>query len=141
MLIEECKLTPQKFSEFISIILSDKINRQTGKTVFEELVFVDGNLDVEDYITKNGLLQVDDEDLVRNVVLEVFASNPKTVEQYKSGQTKVAGFFVGQVMKTLKGTAKPDTVNKIVLAIKNFFLPVILQNQSTIGIIIPLATK
>ena len=114
LLIEDLKLQPAKFSEFVKIVLSDKINRQTGKTVFEELIFSNSDMDIEAFITKNGLVQVDDEDLVRKVVLEVFYNNPKTVEQYKSGQTKVAGFFVGQVMKTLRGTAKPETVNKIV---------------------------
>lgn len=114
LLIEDLKLQPAKFSEFVKIVLSDKINRQTGKTVFEELIFSNSDMDIEDFITKNGLVQVDDEDLVRKAVLQVFDNNPKTVEQYKSGQTKVAGFFVGQVMKTLRGTAKPETVNKIV---------------------------
>ncbi len=114
LIIEDCKLTPQKFREFVKVVLSDKVNRQTGKKVFEELVFSNEGFDIEDYITKNGLVQVDDEHLVRKTVIDIFASNSKTVEQYKAGQTKVAGFFVGQVMKTLRGTAKPETVNKIV---------------------------
>ncbi len=114
LILENCSLSAEKFSEFIKIVLSDKINRQTGKAVFEKLVFSDKEFNIEEYIHDNGLLQVDDADLVRKKVLEIFDANPKTVEQYKSGQTKVAGFFVGQVMKTLKGTAKPETVNKIV---------------------------
>ena len=46
---------------------------------------------------------------------EVFKSIVvKAVEQYKSGQTKIVGFFIGQVMKQLKGKANPASVNKAV---------------------------
>jgi aspartyl-tRNA(Asn)/glutamyl-tRNA(Gln) amidotransferase subunit B len=35
------------------------------------------------------------------------------VEQYKSGKTKVFGFFVGQVMKKTRGKANPQVVNEV----------------------------
>ena len=113
LVLDNLKLSAERFAKFIQIVLSDKINRQTGKAVFEEIVFSDESFDIEEYITKNGLAQVDDTELVRETILKVFADNPKTVAQYKAGETKVQGFFVGQVMKTLRGTARPDTVNKI----------------------------
>lgn len=113
LVLDNLKLSAERFAKFIQIVLSDKINRQTGKAVFEEMVFSDESFDIEEYITKNGLAQVDDTELVRETILKVFADNPKTVAQYKAGETKVQGFFVGQVMKTLRGTARPDTVNKI----------------------------
>ena len=34
-------------------------------------------------------------------------------ERYKSGKTKLLGFFVGQVMKKTKGKANPQIVNTI----------------------------
>lgn len=110
---DEIKLTPKKFAEFIKIVTDDRINRQTGKTVFEQLLLSGEEFDLERYIKENNLEQVDDTEAIRSAVLSVFEANPKTVEQYKEGQTKVAGFFVGQVMKALRGKAKPDTVNKI----------------------------
>ena len=78
------------------------------------MFFSDESFDVEDYIKANGLEQVDDSEAIREAVKLVFEANPNTVEQYKNGQTKVVGFFVGQVMKAMRGKAKPDTVNKIV---------------------------
>ena len=44
---------------------------------------------------------------------EVLEANPKQIEQYKGGQQKVFGFFVGQVMKATQGKANPAEVNKI----------------------------
>ncbi len=111
---EDIKLSAEQFAQFVKIVLADRINKQTGKAVFEEMFFTDGEFDLEKYIKDNNLEQVDDTEAIREAVGIVFQNNPNTVEQYKAGQTKVVGFFVGQVMKQLRGKAKPDTVNKVV---------------------------
>lgn len=111
---EEINLSADKFAKFVEIVAADRINKQTGKTVFEAMFFGGEDFDVEQYIKDNGLEQVDDSEAIREAVCRVFEENPNTVEQYKNGQTKVVGFFVGQVMKQMRGKAKPDTVNKIV---------------------------
>ncbi|HDM77972.1 MAG TPA: hypothetical protein ENG51_16140, partial [Deltaproteobacteria bacterium] len=41
------------------------------------------------------------------------SENPKQVEEYKGGKTKLLGFFVGQVMKKTQGKANPKLVNEI----------------------------
>jgi aspartyl-tRNA(Asn)/glutamyl-tRNA(Gln) amidotransferase subunit B len=41
------------------------------------------------------------------------AANPKQLEEYRSGKTRVLGFFVGQVMKETKGQANPQIVNEL----------------------------
>lgn len=111
---EDITLSAELFAQFVKIVLADRINKQTGKTVFEAMFFAEGGFDLEKYIKDNNLEQVDDTDAIREAVQVVFTNNPNTVEQYKAGQTKVVGFFVGQVMKQLKGKAKPDTVNRVV---------------------------
>ena len=111
---EDITLSAELFAQFVKIVLADRINKQTGKTVFEAMFFAEGGFDLEKYIKDNNLEQVDDCDAIREAVQVVFTNNPNTVEQYKAGQTKVVGFFVGQVMKQLKGKAKPDTVNRVV---------------------------
>lgn len=110
---EDITLTPKQFAEFIGVMTADRISRQTGKDVLEAMFFSKDSFDLESYIKENNLEQVDDSDAIRETVRQVIADNPKTVEQYKAGQTKVVGFFVGQTMKALKGKAKPDTVNKV----------------------------
>lgn len=111
---EDITLSAELFAQFVGIVLDDRINKQTGKVVFEAMFFAEGGFDLEKYIKDNNLEQVDDCDAIREAVQVVFTNNPNTVEQYKAGQTKVVGFFVGQVMKQLKGKAKPDTVNRVV---------------------------
>ncbi|EDP73159.1 aspartyl/glutamyl-tRNA amidotransferase subunit B, partial [Hydrogenivirga sp. 128-5-R1-1] len=50
---------------------------------------------------------------------EVVNNHPAEVEKYKAGNTKLLGFFVGQVMKATKGKANPKIVNKILSEILN----------------------
>lgn len=54
-----------------------------------------------EYMEAHGLKTVNDTGLLEMTVAEVLAANPNTVEEYKSGKTKVLGFLVGQVMKQL----------------------------------------
>ncbi len=111
---DNIKLSAESFAKFIETVSSERINRQIGKTVFEQMLFSESDFDIEKYIKENNLEQVDDTDEIRKTVITVIENNPKTVEQFKSGQTKVIGFFVGQVMKATGGKAKPDAVNKLV---------------------------
>ena len=56
---------------------------------------------------------VNDDSALEQAVSDVLAANSKTVEEYKSGKTKVLGFLVGQVMKAMKGKANPGKVNEM----------------------------
>ena len=56
--------------------------------------------------------QVTDESAIEAAVDAVIAANPDKVEEIKA-KPKMAGWFVGQVMKTTGGKANPQTVNAI----------------------------
>jgi aspartyl-tRNA(Asn)/glutamyl-tRNA(Gln) amidotransferase subunit B len=43
----------------------------------------------------------------------VLSNNPQQLEQYRGGQEKLFGFFVGQVMKATQGKANPKQVNEL----------------------------
>jgi aspartyl-tRNA(Asn)/glutamyl-tRNA(Gln) amidotransferase subunit B len=45
--------------------------------------------------------------------MPVLGQNPKEVDAYKNGKTKLMGFFVGQVMRETKGKADPKIVNQL----------------------------
>jgi aspartyl-tRNA(Asn)/glutamyl-tRNA(Gln) amidotransferase subunit B len=47
------------------------------------------------------------------IIDEIIAANPKELEQYKAGKTKLLGFFVGQIMKQTGGRADPKLTNQI----------------------------
>ena len=67
----------------------------------------------KDIIEEKGWIQVSDENAIKEVVRKIIEENSKTVEEYRSGKTKVLGFLVGQAMKETKGKANPQMLNKI----------------------------
>ena len=69
----------------------------------------------DEYIEKQGLVQVSDTDALEPIIDMIIADNPKQVEQYRSGKTRVLGFFVGQVMKETGGKANPRQVNELIV--------------------------
>jgi aspartyl-tRNA(Asn)/glutamyl-tRNA(Gln) amidotransferase subunit B len=64
-------------------------------------------------ISRMGLAQVSDEASLSAAVKKVISANPKQFAEYRSGKTKVLGFFVGQIMKETKGQANPKVVNDL----------------------------
>ena len=66
-----------------------------------------------DIVEEKGLKQISDSGEIEAIVDQVIAGGAKQVEQYKSGNEKIIGWFVGQVMKATGGKANPAAVNKI----------------------------
>ena len=63
-----------------------------------------------------NLEQISDHAALDLVVEQIMSAHPKAVERYRSGEKKVRGFLVGQVMKATAGRADPREVNKILSA-------------------------
>ena len=60
-----------------------------------------------------GMKQVSDSGAIEDVVDRVLAENPGEVESYRGGKTGLMGFFVGQVMREMRGQANPKIVNEV----------------------------
>ena len=95
-------------------ISDNTISGKLAKTVFEALW--QGADSADAVIEAQGLKQMSGGDTIAPIVDEVIAANPRQVEQYQGGKTKLLGFFVGQVMKLTQGKANPQEVNALVKA-------------------------
>ncbi|MGN1087467.1 MAG: Asp-tRNA(Asn)/Glu-tRNA(Gln) amidotransferase GatCAB subunit B, partial [Porcipelethomonas sp.] len=111
-LISETNLTAEKLTALIEKIEKGVISNSAGKTVFEEIMKNDG--DVDKIIEEKGLAQNSDSDFIENLVKEVFANNEKSINDYKNGKTNALGYLVGQCMKASKGKANPGIVKETV---------------------------
>jgi len=67
----------------------------------------------EQIVEEKGLVQITDMAAIDDVVADIISNNPKEVEAYKNGKTKLLAFFVGQVMKETGGKANPKLVNEM----------------------------
>jgi len=65
-------------------------------------------------VARDGLGQISDTGALESAIDEVLIENPKELEQYRGGKTKLLGFFVGQVMKKTGGRADPKLTNQLV---------------------------
>ncbi|WP_134684937.1 Asp-tRNA(Asn)/Glu-tRNA(Gln) amidotransferase subunit GatB [Brevibacillus migulae] len=107
----DVKITPQGLGEMIKLIEKGTISSKIAKTVFKEMV--ETGKDPAKIVEEQGLVQISDEGELQRIVEEVVAGNPKVVQDFKNGNEKALGFFVGQVMKQTKGKANPPMVNKL----------------------------
>ena len=87
------------------------ISGKIAKQVFEALWKGEGTAD--EVIEQQGLKQISDASAIEGIIREVLDSNPQQIEQYRGGQVKLFGFFVGQVMKATQGKANPKQVNEL----------------------------
>jgi aspartyl-tRNA(Asn)/glutamyl-tRNA(Gln) amidotransferase subunit B len=95
----------------IDLIADDTISGRIAKDVFAEM-FASGK-DTAAIVEEKGLKQITDTGAIEAVIDQLIADNPEQAEQYRGGNTKVAGWFTGQAMKTTQGQANPQMVNRI----------------------------
>ncbi len=111
--IADSPVSPGQLAAIIRLIKSDAISGKIAKDLFE-IVFTEGG-DPEKIVDERGMKQVTDTGAIETAVDEIIAANPAQVEKAKQNP-KLAGWFVGQVMKATGGKANPKAVNEIVSA-------------------------
>jgi aspartyl-tRNA(Asn)/glutamyl-tRNA(Gln) amidotransferase subunit B len=109
--INESPVSPAMLGGMLRRIGDGTISGKLAKQVFEAMWAGEGDADA--VIEQQGLKQITDTGAIEKIVRDVLADNPGQVQQYKAGQEKLLGFFVGQVMKATQGKANPAEVNKI----------------------------
>ena len=101
----ECPVAPLALADLLRMIDEGKINRNTGKSVFEEM-FRTGR-EAADIVAEEGLGSVGVGGELEELARGILAENADKVDAYRGGKTKLFEFFVGQVMRATKGQADP----------------------------------
>jgi aspartyl-tRNA(Asn)/glutamyl-tRNA(Gln) amidotransferase subunit B len=109
--IDEILIKPEQLAGMLRLIEDGTISGKIAKMVFDEMYRTGKN--AGEIVREKGLVQISDTDEIQRAVDEVLAKNPEEVERYKSGDEKLIGFFVGQVMKATKGRANPKVLNDL----------------------------
>ncbi|MGZ0245175.1 MAG: Asp-tRNA(Asn)/Glu-tRNA(Gln) amidotransferase subunit GatB [Alphaproteobacteria bacterium] len=95
----------------VDLIADGTLSNRLAKEVFE--IMFDSGDDPEKIVEEKGMKQVTDTGAIEAAVDDAIAAGAAQVEQYKGGNEKVLGWFVGQVMKSTQGKANPQVVNEI----------------------------
>ena len=109
--LAEAPVDAGKLGGLIDLIEDKTISGRIAKEVFEEMW--ESGASAADIVAQKCLKQITDEGAIEAIVAQVIADNPGQVEQFKAGNEKLIGWFVGQVMKASQGKANPALVNQI----------------------------
>ncbi len=110
--MDELKYRPVQIAELAKMIDDGTISSKIAKQVFEELA--ESGEDPKQIVEAKGLIQISDPSKISPIIDDIIAKNPDNVAKFKAGNTKLLGFFVGQVLKSTGGKANPKVVNELV---------------------------
>jgi aspartyl-tRNA(Asn)/glutamyl-tRNA(Gln) amidotransferase subunit B len=110
--IENCPVSPDQLGGIIDLITRNEISGKIAKDLFE-IVYAEGGVPAE-IVESRGMKQVTDTSAIEAAVVQIITDNPVQVEK-ATLNPKLAGWFVGQVIKSMGGKANPQVVNKIVI--------------------------
>ena len=109
--IVDSPISSSRLGQIVALIKSEKISGKIAKDVFE--IAYTQDRDPTEIVATEGMEQVTDTGAIEAAVDEIIAANPDQVEKAKANP-KLAGWFVGQVMKATGGKANPAAVNKLI---------------------------
>ncbi len=109
--IGDSPISPARLGQIVALIKKGDISGKIAKDVFE--IAYTQDRDPEEIVETEGMKQVTDTGAIEAAVDEVIAANPAQVAKAKENP-KLAGWFVGQVMKATGGKANPKAVNDLV---------------------------
>jgi aspartyl-tRNA(Asn)/glutamyl-tRNA(Gln) amidotransferase subunit B len=111
---EAVPLAGSQLAELVTMLEDGTVSSSAAKEVLEGVLAGEG--DPGEVAAARDLLQISDDSALEAAVAEVLEQNPDAVSNYRSGETKVVGFLVGQVMRATGGKADPKRVNELLVA-------------------------
>jgi len=109
---DELKFGAKQIAELVKMVDDEIISNKIAKQVYEEMAKSGENPSV--IVEAQGLIQISDPAKITPIIDEIIANNPDNVEKFRDGNSKLLGFFVGQVLKATGGKANPKVVNQLV---------------------------
>jgi aspartyl-tRNA(Asn)/glutamyl-tRNA(Gln) amidotransferase subunit B len=105
------QVRPERLAQLVGLVKAGTVSNQAAKRIFVELGSTDES--PGDVANRLGLVQVGDADRLGQWVDEVLQANLAEVARYRAGETKLLGFFTGQVMKKSGGKADPKKIQPV----------------------------
>lgn len=109
--VSQSPVKAEALGELIDLISDQTISGRIAKDVFADM-FENGK-GAAAIVEDKGLRQVTDAGAIRAQVQAVIDANPGKVADYRGGNQKLVGWFMGQVMQASEGKANPAMVNQL----------------------------
>jgi aspartyl-tRNA(Asn)/glutamyl-tRNA(Gln) amidotransferase subunit B len=105
------RLTSAHLAAILKLVDSGMINNNTAKALLVKVE--DSGRTPAEIVQAEGLAKVSDDMAIRAVASALLTANPKEVEAYRSGKVTLIGWFVGQVMREMRGKADANIARKV----------------------------
>jgi aspartyl-tRNA(Asn)/glutamyl-tRNA(Gln) amidotransferase subunit B len=112
-------VSPRQLAELLALVDRGTVSGKQAKDVYARLVaFRRANPDAaasepspEAVVKELGIAQVSDAVAIEAACRKAVEANPKQAAAFRAGKESLLGYFVGLVMKEMKGSANPALVN------------------------------
>lgn len=112
--IEKSPISAKKLANLINLITDGTISGKIAKDVLDLMLIKENySKQPDEIVNEKGLKQVVDIASIEKVIDDVIKNSPDKLAEYKSGKDKLFGYFVGQVMKEMKGKGSPSVINEV----------------------------
>ncbi len=110
--IEQTKITGPLFAEFLKLVDDGVVSGPVAKDLIRDIAKSGGKPSV--IVEEKGLKQLSNDDDILPIVRRIVDENPKMVEQYRNGKTKVVKAMIGLVMAATSGKANPVRAGELI---------------------------
>ena len=110
---EQVSFSPKHLADLLVMVEKSEVSPQNAKKVFDKVFEED--IDPVVYIEEHGLKIVEDTGLLEETINRILDANPGPLSELLGGKDKVMGFFVGQIMKEMKGKANPASARETLM--------------------------
>lgn len=105
---EQLVFSPAHLAALLVMVEKKVVSSQNARKIFAEIFETDA--EPRAYAEQKGLMIVNDTGLLKDTAARMIDENPEAFAELLSGKDKVLGFFVGLIMKELKGRVNPSDV-------------------------------
>jgi aspartyl-tRNA(Asn)/glutamyl-tRNA(Gln) amidotransferase subunit B len=108
-------VTPQRLAGLLELVKQGAVSANAAKKVFDTME--NSDRDARAIVAELGLSQISDAGELEKIVREILEKNQQEVQRFREGEKKLAGFFVGEVMKATRGKGNPKEISRLVSTI------------------------
>jgi aspartyl-tRNA(Asn)/glutamyl-tRNA(Gln) amidotransferase subunit B len=101
---------PTQMAALLRLVDEKTINANTAKKVLE--IMSQTGDDPKVVVGREGWAMVSDTSVIDDAIAAILANYPGELARYKSGEDKLFGFFMGQVMRNMSGQADPQMLRQ-----------------------------
>ena len=111
--IDELFIKPKMLSGVVDYVYEGKMSLDAAKKLLYKAI--DEKTDPNELIKKENMVQINDEETLRTLIIEIMDDNLEIVRQYvEDGNMGAINFFIGQTMKRSNRQANPNKSMEII---------------------------